>query len=265
MFTETGRRLTAPEAETLWRAWHERNDQQARDRLVLAYSPMVRYIASRKVRELPAHLELGDLVSCGLIALLEATDRFDPAKGATFEQYAWTRVSGALMDELRRQDWVSRSTRRIARRAEAIRESRIAATGVAPREDELASLLQVDVEELRRRLVETARADFVSLNAHTRNSEPGSIEICDTIAARPLDGEPEHVLLNAERASMLREAIAGLSERECQVFTLVHVHGLPGAEIGAMLGVSESRVSQILSGVREKLRAHIARYEAVAA
>ncbi len=77
----------------LWRNWKERRDVRSRDRLVLAYAPMVRYIASRKVRELPAHCELDDLASAGLVALMEAIDRFDPTKGASFEQYAWTRVA----------------------------------------------------------------------------------------------------------------------------------------------------------------------------
>ena len=99
--TPTGaQRLTSSEAEGLWRNWKERGDSGSRDRLVLAYAPMVRYIASRKVRELPAQCELDDLASSGLVALMEAIDRFDPAKGASFEQYAWTRVAGALVDEL---------------------------------------------------------------------------------------------------------------------------------------------------------------------
>src|SRR5262252_8547074 len=116
-------RLSPAQAEALWRAWSTRKDSQARDQLVLAYSPMVKYLAGKKIRELPAHCELDDLVSCGLIALIEAVDRFDPRKGASFEQYAWTRVSGAIMDELRRQDWASRSARRLARKIDRVRDS----------------------------------------------------------------------------------------------------------------------------------------------
>src|SRR5205807_8698316 len=82
-------RLSPSEAEGLWRAWSDRHDSSARDRLIVSYSPMVKYLAARKVRELPSHCELDDLVSCGLVALVEAVDRFDPKKGATFEQYAW--------------------------------------------------------------------------------------------------------------------------------------------------------------------------------
>jgi len=131
-------RLTPSEAEQLWRSWKERRDARSRDRLVLAYAPMVRYIASRKVRELPAHCELDDLASAGLVALMEAIDRFDPVKGASFEQYAWTRVAGALLDELRKQDWASRSVRREGRRIERARDSFFARNGIMPTEAELA-------------------------------------------------------------------------------------------------------------------------------
>jgi len=130
-------RPTAGTAEALWRAWIQNKDVAARDRLVLSYAPMVKYLACRKVRELPAHCELDDLVSCGLLALIAAVDRFDPAKGATFEQYAWTRVSGAIMDELRRQDWAPRSLRRNGRAIERAREAWQLRTGRLPSDEEL--------------------------------------------------------------------------------------------------------------------------------
>ena len=104
----------------------------SRDRLVLSYAPMVKYLTCRKVRELPAHCQLDDLVSCGLLALIAAVDRFDAAKGATFEQYAWTRVSGAIMDELRRQDWAPRSLRRSGRAIERARGSGSRAPAALP-------------------------------------------------------------------------------------------------------------------------------------
>ena len=122
-------------------------DSGSRDQLVLAYAPMVRYIASRKVRELPAHCELDDLASSGLVALMEAIDRFDPAKGASFEQYAWTRVAGALVDELRKQDWASRSVRREGRRIERARDSFFARTGTMPTEAGACGELGTTVDE----------------------------------------------------------------------------------------------------------------------
>jgi RNA polymerase sigma factor FliA len=264
--TPTTQRLTASEAETLWRKWKERRDASARDRLVLAYSPMVRYIASRKVRELPAHCELDDLASAGLVALLEAVDRFDPAKGATFEQYAWTRVSGALVDELRKLDWASRSVRREGRRIERARDAFFARTGTMPNEAELAAELGTTVDELRTTLEDIDRSDIASLNAPARNADEGNVvELGETVSAGHGDHEPEATLLGADRTAAMRAVIARLSDRERHVLSLVHVQELPGAEIGRMLGVSESRVSQILAGIRRKLKDGLAGYEAAAA
>lgn len=256
------RRLRPSEAEALWRRWRDARDTRARDRLVLAYAPMVRHLAGRKARELPAHCDLDDLASSGLIALLEAVDRFDPARGATFEQYAWTRVSGAIVDELRREDWASRSVRRFGRRVEQARGEWAAGNGRTPTETELAGALQLDLPALREGLVEIDRADVGSLNVFSRSGSddaaPG--EVGDAIAQDGAD-EPERSALSAERAGAFRTAVAGLSERERDVLALVYVHELQGAEIGRLLGVSASRVSQILAGIRRTLKAELGAYD----
>jgi RNA polymerase sigma factor for flagellar operon FliA len=261
-----GQRLTASEAEALWRNWKDRRDTRSRDRLVVAYAPMVRYIASRKVRELPAHCDLDDLASAGLVALMEAIDRFDPTKGATFEQYAWTRVAGALLDELRKQDWASRSVRREGRRIERARDTFFARHGTMPTEAELAVELGTSVADLRATLEDIDRSDIASLNAPARGADDAVVtEVGDTIQAPHGDHEPEATLLGADRNAAVRTAIARLSERERHVLALVHVQELPGAEIGRMLGISESRVSQILAGIRSKLKHHLETYDAAAA
>jgi RNA polymerase sigma factor for flagellar operon FliA len=264
--TPTAQRLSSAEAEALWRNWKLRRDTASRDRLVLSYSPMVRYIASRKLRELPGHCDLDDLASAGLVALLEAVDRFDPAKGATFEQYAWTRVAGALVDELRRLDWASRSVRRAGRRIERARDAFFARHGMPPTDEQLARELGLTVVELRKSLEEIDRADVASLNAPARGAEDGDpVEIGDTVVAPEGELGPEATALVSERNAAMREAIAKLSERERRVLALVHVHELPGAEIGRMLGVSESRVSQILAGIRRKLKDQLGAYDTVPA
>lgn len=259
----TGQRLSPSEAEALWRRWRDRRDTRSRDRLVLAYAPMVRYLAGRKARELPAHCDLDDLASSGLVALMEAVDRFDPARGATFEQYAWTRVAGAIVDELRRQDWASRSVRSFGRRVERARYEWIATNGSTPTETDMAGALELDVPELRAGLEEIDRADLVSLNSLSRAGADDSapVEVGDTIVAEHGADEPERSALEAERAELFRNAVASLGERERRVLALVHVHGLQGAEIGRILGVSESRVSQILSGIRRKLKNELEAYD----
>jgi RNA polymerase sigma factor FliA len=264
--TTSAQRLTSSEAVALWRSWTEGRDSRSRDKLVLAYAPMVRYIASRKVRELPAHCELDDLASAGLVALMEAIDRFDPAKGASFEQYAWTRVAGALVDELRKQDWASRSVRREGRRIERARDSFFARNGTMPNEVELANELGTSVDDLRLSIEDIDRSDISSLNAPSRGVEDSlPMEVGETIQAPEGEYDPEPSLLGADRNSALRAGIARLSERERHVLSLVHGQELPGAEIGRMLGVSESRVSQILSGIRRKLKAQLDSYETAAA
>ena len=261
-----GQRLTASEAETLWRNWKLRRDVRSRDSLVVAYAPMVRYIASRKVRELPAHCDLDDLASAGLVALMEAIDRFDPAKGATFEQYAWTRVAGALLDELRKQDWASRSVRREGRRIERARDSFFARNGTMPTEAELAAELGTTVADLRATFEDIERSDVASLNAPARGADDAAVtEVGDTIQAPQGEHEPETTVLGADRTAAMRGAIARLSAREREVLSLIHVQELPGAEVGRMLGISESRVSQILAGIRGKLKQSLDTYEAAAA
>jgi RNA polymerase sigma factor for flagellar operon FliA len=264
MSTIAAQRLTARQAETLWRAWTAQGDMSARDRLVLSYTPMVRYLAAKKVRELPTHCELDDLASAGLVALIEAVDRFDPAKGATFEQYAWTRVAGAIMDDLRRQDWASRSVRRLARQVDRARDDVYGKTGRFPTHEELAAKLDLSIEDLRTHFEELDRAELASLNAPSRTADESELEIGDTIEAPIGEHEPERATLASERAAMMREAISRLSEREQTILHLVHVEELQGAEIGARLGVSESRVSQILASVRQKLRQQVHSYDVAA-
>jgi RNA polymerase sigma factor for flagellar operon FliA len=255
-------RLTAAHAEALWRRWSERKDSRARDELVLAYSQMVRYLATRKVRELPAHCELDDLVSSGILALIEAIDRFDPRKGATFEQYAWTRIAGSIVDELRRQDWASRSVRRTGKKIEQARERLYARNGAQPSETELAAEMKVSPDELRASIESFDRADVASLNAPARASEDAfAVEVVETLASRSADFDPQESTLTRERRTRLRAVIAALPERERDVLALIHIHELPGAEVGRMLGVSESRISQILSSARGKLRAELAGYD----
>src|SRR3954469_2773458 len=106
------RRATSDETLALWKEYRRTNDRAVRDRLVLTFAPLVKYIVYKKVREMPARCEVEDFISCGLEALIHSIERFDPEKGATLEQYAWTRIHGAVLDELRRQDWAPRSVRR---------------------------------------------------------------------------------------------------------------------------------------------------------
>src|ERR1700761_1532280 len=127
--TERADRLSADQALELWREYKRTGDRRLRDRLVLTFAPMVKFIVYRKVREIPARCEVEDFISCGLEALIRSIDRYDPDKGATLEQFAWTRIHGAVLDELRRRDWAPRSLRRWERDISRARERFIALHG----------------------------------------------------------------------------------------------------------------------------------------
>src|ERR1700752_5386689 len=146
--TERADRLSADQALELWRAYKRTGDPGLRDRLVLTFAPMVKYIVYKKVREIPARCEVDDFISCGLEALIKSIDRYDPEKGATLEQFVWTRIHGAVLDELRRFDWAPRSLRRMERELSRARERFNAIHGRTPTHDELAELLAISRAEL---------------------------------------------------------------------------------------------------------------------
>src|SRR5215204_1240880 len=139
--TPESRRVSQAEALSLWRRYRATGDSRVRDRLIMTYAPLVKYIVYRKIREVPSHQEADDYISRGLEALITSIDRYDPAKGATLEQFLWTRIHGAVLDELRRQDWAPRSVRRFDRQVIAAARSFRAIHGREPSEDELADAL----------------------------------------------------------------------------------------------------------------------------
>src|SRR5512144_899342 len=143
------RRFSQDDAWSIWRRYKATGDITLRDRLVFSYAPLVKYIVYRKVRELPARCEVEDFISCGLEALLAAIERYDPDKGATLDQFAWTRIHGAVLDELRRQDWAPRSLRRWERDIARARQQFSGIHGRRPTRDELADMLAITVDELR--------------------------------------------------------------------------------------------------------------------
>ena len=155
---------------------------QVRNRLVMTYAPLVKYIVFRKVRELPARCEVEDFISCGLEALIASIDRYDPEKGATLEQFAWTRIHGAVLDELRRQDWAPRSLRRWERDIAKARDQFTTLHGRRPSREELADALAISVEELRRREDDIAVSDVTSLNTLVVSDDETTVERIDTLA-----------------------------------------------------------------------------------
>src|ERR1700753_3496824 len=165
------RRASATETLALWKRYQATQDAAPRDRLVLTFAPMVKYIVYRKVREMPARCEVEDFISCGLEALIRSIDRYDPEKGATLEQFAWTRIHGAVLDELRRNDWAPRSLRRWDREIGKARDNFLNLYGRRPTREELADALGIKVKDLIRHQDEIAQASVGSLNSLVNGEE----------------------------------------------------------------------------------------------
>jgi len=247
-------RSSTESVQKLWQEYHATGDTRARDRLVFTLAPMVKYIVYRKIREIPARAEVEDFVSCGIEALLRSIDRFDPSRGATLEQFAWTRIHGAVLDELRRNDWAPRSLRRWEREIARVRERWIALTGRAPSRSELAEELGVPVEEIGRHLDDLQRCEVGSLNVLVLSDDDTATERIDTLPSADEQSDPERTALYDDAKARFRVAFETLPVRERQVAVMLYVHELTLREIGEVLGVTESRVCQIHSQLRRRLR-----------
>ena len=256
--SSTSRRVSADAAVALWSEYKRTGDVQVRNRLVMTFAPLVKYIVFKKVRELPARCEVEDFISCGLEALIASIDRYDPSKGATLEQFAWTRIHGAVLDELRRLDWAPRSLRRWERDIAKARDAFSSIHGRRPTREELADSLALSVDDLRRREDDIAVSDITSLNALVISDDETTVERIDTLAAGDERLDPEHASADAEAKDRFRRAFEKLPQREREIAVLLYVKNLTLREIGEILGVSESRVCQIHSQLKRTLKQQLA-------
>ena len=247
-------RLSAEQTLSLWQSYKQSGDPRLRDRLVLTFAPMVKYIVYKKVREIPARCEVDDFISCGLEALIKSIDRYDPEKGATLEQFAWTRIHGAVLDELRRNDWAPRSLRRWDRDISKAREQFVGLYGRPPSNAELGDALGISTGELRKRQDEIARSHVGSLNAMVLAEDDTTIERIDTLESDDRDADPVQSAMREAAKARFREAFDRLPPRDRKVAVLLYVYNLTLREIGEILGVTESRVCQIHGQITKKLR-----------
>ncbi len=238
--------LKAIELKDLWRRYKEDGDPRARERLVLAYAPLVKYVAGRMSTGLPAHVEEADLISYGLIGLISSIERFEPAREIRFETFAITRIKGSIIDELRSLDWVPRSVRAKAREIERANVKLEHQLRRAPTDQEMASALETTVEEFQESLVRISNTSVVALDElwTVSDSSGDQVSLLDTIEDE--EGvDPARELDLSEMKDRLADAIARLPEREKLVVALYYYENLTLREIGEVLGVTESRVSQL--------------------
>jgi RNA polymerase sigma factor for flagellar operon FliA len=250
--------MESDDAMALWREYHRTGDTRLRDRLVLTYAPLVKYIVGRKIGELPVSCEVDDLVSAGLEALIKSLDRYGPEKGATLEQFVWTRIHGAVIDELRRNDWAPRSLRRWERDMRRAQSEFHSIQGRSPSQSELADALGMTPEELRDRQKDLVASDVTSLNSLVLAHDGASIERIDVLVSQDDAPDPLHEATKTEAKEHFRRAFAALPRREREVAVLLYVKNLTLREVGEILGVSESRVCQIHGGLKKTLRRTLA-------
>jgi RNA polymerase sigma factor FliA len=249
--------VASQDTYSLWTEFKRTQDKGVRDRLILTYAPLVKYVAGRLGSGLPAHVEEEDLVSYGLLGLMNAIERYDPDRDVKFETYAITRIKGAIIDELRAMDWVPRSVRARAReieRAIAELEKKLMR---GPTDEEIASKVGITQEELEDSLTEISRTSIAALDELWTVSAGGDqIALIDTIED-DTGPEPQSALDLTEQKEALAESIARLPEREKLVITLYYYEELTLREIGEVLGVTESRVSQLHTKAILRLKARL--------
>ena len=251
--------VKAIELQDLWRRFKATGDERARERLVVAYSPLVKYVAGRMSSGLPAHVEESDLISYGLGGLISAIQRFDLSREIKFETYAITRIRGAIIDELRTLDWVPRSVRARAREIERANMKLEARYQRAPTDEEMATELQLSVEDFQEALLQISNSTIVALDElwSVSDSTGDAISLLDTLPDRGAP-DPEQLMDQSELRDRIADAIAALPEREKLVVALYYYENLTLREIGEVLGVTESRVSQLHTKAVLRLRSKLA-------
>lgn len=250
--------MSADSVAELWSTHRARPSRASRDRLILHYSPLVKYVAGRMAVGLPHNLEQADLVSYGIFGLIDAIEKFEPDRGFKFETYAISRIKGSIFDGLRSTDWVPRSVRAKGRAVERAFSKLEATLHRSPSDVELAAELDYSVEQLQTVLGQLSLTGMAALDEMLGDrTEPTTLG--DTIADRA-DG-PGQLMELRELRLHLAEAIERMPEREKIVLTLYYFENLTLAQIGRVLGVTESRVSQIHTKAVLQLRSRLQPFE----
>ncbi|HMK12292.1 MAG TPA: RNA polymerase sigma factor WhiG [Acidimicrobiales bacterium] len=244
------------EIDRLWEEFKRTERRDLRDRLILHYSPLAKYVAARVAAGLPQNVDQSDLVSYGIFGLIDAIEKFDLTRGYKFETYAISRIKGAILDELRSIDWVPRSVRAKARSLEKAFMKLEATLHRSPTDDELAAEMRISLEQLQATLGQISLLGIVALDETLSvGDRTEAATLGDTIPDRT-DG-PVATYEVEEMRHILAKAINTMPEREKIVLTLYYYEGLTLAEIGLVLGVTESRVCQIHTKAVLHLRARL--------
>ncbi|MGA9042956.1 MAG: FliA/WhiG family RNA polymerase sigma factor [Terriglobales bacterium] len=240
------------EAKQAYSAWQ---DEAEREHLLMEQLPQVKYIARRIHERLPRHVPLDDLIHAGVVGLIDALHKFDHNKQVQFGSYAKFRIRGAILDSLREMDWSPRDLRRKGRRLEEAHNKLRSELGRNPTEPELAAELEMDLHGLQTLLGEINGLEVGSLRVQSPRDGKEE-DLCEYLP-NDADETPLILCLRSEMKGLLARAIEELPEKERQVLALYYYEELTMKEVGAVLGVGESRVSQIHSMAVVRLRARL--------
>lgn len=245
-----------PAIGSLWRRWVAHRDPADRERLILQHAPLVKYVAGRLSVGITATVDTGDLISYGMFGLIDAIARFDPERGTRFEGYAIPRIKGAIVDELRATDWVPRVVREHARTVQRAIAELEATLRRTPTDAELADHLGLGVDRLHQLLDQVSLTSLVALDQLFVDADGRSSSLADTLHD-PHAVDPHGRVERVEQRAALREAIGRLDERDRAVIVLYYLEGMTLAQIGEILSVTESRVSQLHTRAVLALRAKL--------
>ncbi len=230
---------------------------QKRNELIIKYAPLIKYVAGRLAMKLPPNVDINDLISAGVMGLIDAINRFDPSRNIQFKTFAEFRIRGAMLDELRSLDWVPRSVRKKANMIEKAYLELEQELGRPAEDDEVAEALGVTLEEFYKMLEETKNVSFVDIENIKRKIPDLNEEDIFDLIEDPDQPDPFEDCELKELRDVLAEAIDELPAKEKLVFSLYYYEGLTMREIGEILGYTESRISQLHSKAIARLRAKL--------
>jgi RNA polymerase sigma factor for flagellar operon FliA len=234
---------------------HAKEDFTKRERLIMEYAPLVKYIANRIAMRLPPHIEVNDLINAGVIGLIDAIEKFDPGKEVKFKTYAEIRIKGAILDELRSMDWIPRSIRKVINKLVNAYHELEQQLGRPAKDEEIAELLGLQMEEFYRLLKHSAGAPLISLDVMVDHEDKRRDILSCLVDPKSTDA------FGVLGLNELKDAIAGaiddLPEKEKQVVALYYYDELTMKEIGEVLDLTESRVSQIHTKAILRLRVRV--------
>ena len=250
-----------PTAQELWQRYHRHGDTASESALIEKYLPLVSSVVARLAMTLPEHVDQDDLYSVGLVGLLQAVRNYDPSCGTSFETYARVRVRGAMLDELRRMDWVPRTVHEKARKLKAVMAELEQKIGRTPTEAQMAKAMNLSADEYSKLLDEIRPAAFICLDSVT-SAEDGDAGALYEVIADTSEENPVDQVSQRELKQVIFERLKELPEMQRKVLALYYLEDMHLREIAEVFGLTESRICQIHAQAIVSIRAYVQRFEA---